>query len=438
MADSFVLIPLLVMMLVLIFAGVPIAYVTGVTSLIGLVMFMGVQPALSLAFTTSYETVANYTMIVLPLFILMGSFVLMGEIALPLYVVASHWMRAVPGALAIATSGAMTAFGAATGSGIASVMAFGRISVPAMVALQYHPRLALGVVAASGPIAMLIPPSVALVLYGMITGQSIVRLFVAGVVPGVLEFLTFSALIILWVKIDPSVAPRPAQSVFFREKLRSLSGVLPLVTVILFVMGGIYSGKVTITESAGFGAIGALIVALIAKGRRLKLSEFSVAVSSSTRTTAVLLLLLITGSLFSRLIALTGVTDQAAGYIETLGVSRWWVIFLLVALYQILGTMLDGSSIIILMVPITYPIAMQAGFDPIWFGIFVVKMIEMGALTPPVGLTCFAVKACLPQYDLKEIFAGAMPFWVVDVANVALLVAYPAIALWLPATTLPS
>lgn len=462
---------IVLLLLVFVFLGLEIAIALGVTSFIGILYLLGdFNIALSLLSNTAYESLRNYIFAVVPLFILMGELVSRSGAAGDLYNIVNRAMKGLPGRLAIATVGGNAVFAAVTGVSIASAAAFARIAYPEMVRHRYNKTVALGSIAGSASLGMLIPPSVLLIVWGVITEESIGRLFLAGVIPGILLALMFAAFVIAFAIVRPDLfggagAPsseaaavgeteNPAALVTtaaesapgfamiakpgseaVSTRASELSGAAGVLLLILIVLGGIWLGWFTPTEAAGIGALAALGLA-VAKGMRVK--DVFEAIMATGRTSAPILFLLITAQMYTRLLALGGIVDTIQGALLGTGLGPAGLLAIMVLIWFVLGMFIDSISIILLTVPIFASVASTAGFDPIAFAIIGIVAIEAGLLTPPFGICVYTVKSCIddPEIKLRHIFVGSAPYWAILLLLVVLVAAFPAIATWLPKTML--
>jgi tripartite ATP-independent transporter DctM subunit len=446
MFDSIQMFTLISVLLVLVFSGVHIAVSLGLTSMLGIYLMTGqIDTVLSFSSNTAYEALRDYIFAVIPLFMLMGEFLSRSGSATDLFALMNKALKRIPGRLGVATVLANAVFAFITGVSIAAAAAFSKIAYPEMRRHGYERKFSLGCISGSACLGMLIPPSVLMIVWGVITEMSIGSLFIAGIVPGLLVVVLFIAYII-WVAIrqpervgEGAVLPesqqlaRDANDMLEDKDMTALvRSTLGLLFLIVLVLGGIWLGFFTPTEGAGVGATLALILALL---RGMKLSEMYAAILSVGRTAAPLLLLLVAAQLYSRVLAMTGVTGATKEFFLSSGLPPFVILGLMVLVWFILGCIIDSISIILLTVPVFAPLAMALGFDPLAFAIIGILAIETGLLTPPFGILVFTVKAAIPdEKDLKpaEIFWGAIPFWFVLLATIVLVAIFPQIASWLP------
>ncbi|APE46136.1 MULTISPECIES: TRAP transporter large permease [Alphaproteobacteria] len=410
--------------------GLPVALAMAISGSVGLYLFGGMAVLGGILKTAPLSTANSYEIITIPMFILMAEFVIISGVAQDLFRAATIWVGRLRGGLAMATAVAGAGFGAISGSSTAAAATLASTSIPAMIDEGYDPKLASGVVAISGTLAMLIPPSVALILYGIIADVSVGQLLVAGVIPGILVALTIMATVAVLVRIDPSVAPA-GQPYSFRDKFASLSRVGPMLLLFLAVTGTIYSGIATPTEASGIGAFGAMLLAL--HERKLGFSQAWGCLRRAAQTTCMILFVILGAHIFGYFFTLTRVTNDLTQWIGGLGISPMGVMVVILIIYVFLGAFMDQIAILILTVPVLLPLVLSLGFDPIWFGVIVVVTAEVGMVTPPLGMNVFVV-ARYTRRPLGEIFRGTFPHVLAHLLVIALLTAFPVLVLWLPST----
>lgn len=411
---------------VLAFAGVPLAFAMLLAGAGGYAALRGIDPALSMLGQVVVDASANYGMSVLPMFILMGLFVHKADISGELYDAANAWLGHLKGGLAHATLLACGLFAAISGSSIATAATMTKVAMPPMRRLGYHDRLSTGAVASGGVLGVLIPPSVPLVIFGLLTETDIRQLFIATIIPGVLLLLLFLVAVWITLLINPSLGPR-GERLPIRQRFVALKGVWSTLLLFGLVMGGLYGGVFTATECAGMGASGALLIAL---GRRkLSFPDILDCLKETAATTAMLFAIVFGALVFANFITLSGLTNVLVEWIQSSGFSVIEVLLAMVLIYLVLGALMEAMGLLLLTAPIFTIIVVEMGVNPVWFGIFVVMMIEVGMLTPPVGMNVFTVKTLLPDVKLSTIFQGVMPFVVANLVGVGLLIAWPDIAL---------
>ncbi|HRH86359.1 MAG TPA: TRAP transporter large permease [Rubrivivax sp.] len=413
--------------------GMPVAFALAFAGAIGLYWVGGWDALVGVLSTTPLSTASSYELISVPLFILMAEFVIMSGVADNLFKAAATWVGRVPGGLAMATALAGAGFGAISGSSTASAATLSSTTLPAMLKQGYDPKLSGGVVAISGTLAMLIPPSIALILYGIIADVSISALLIGGVIPGLLVTLVIMATVLVLVLIDPKVAPQ-GRAYSMREKVVSLRVVGPMVFLFMAVTGVIYTGIATPTEASGLGAFGAFLIVLWE--RRFTRAGLAKALVHAAHASCMIIMIIVCAKIFGYFFTLTQSTQALVAWVSALDLSRWVVLALILLGYLILGCLMDQVAILILTVPIVLPVIKALGFDPVWFGVIVIVMAEVGLVTPPVGLNVFVV-ARYAKRPLAEIFGGVWPHVFSHLLLVVLLVAYPQIILWLPSKMAP-
>ena len=417
------------LLIVLLFSGMPIAIVMGLVGFLGLAYVNGLKPGLNSMGTAAHTIASSYSLSVIPLFVLMGAFCFHSGLSKDLYYSVYRWIGHFPGGLAIATVGACASFAAVSGSSVATTATMGMVSLPEMKRYKYDPGLAAGSIAAGGSIGILIPPSIILVLYGVLTEQSIGKLFAAGFIPGILEALFYMVTIYILCTRNPHLGPKGAKA-NFRERMVSIKATWGVVALFLLVIGGIYLGVFTPTEAAGVGAFGAFLFALGRK--RLNWQTFTASLKETSTTTAMVFLILIGAALLGYFLAVTRLPFELSSWVSGLEVNRYIILGMIILLYLFLGAIMSSLAMIVLTVPIIFPVIESLGFDPIWFGIIIVRVVEMGQITPPVGINVYVLKGVAKDVPLEVIFKGVFPFIIADICHVALLIAVPQIATFLP------
>jgi tripartite ATP-independent transporter DctM subunit len=418
-------------MVALLFLGMPITFVMMFVGFLGICALSGLDAALPIVASTVYESCAYYPFTIIPLFVLMGGFADNSGITTRLYDTFYKWFRRLPGGLGIATIVAISGFSAISGSSVATSAAFAKTVIPEMRRYNYSPKFAGGIVAAGATIDFLIPPSIGFVVYGMLTEQSIGKLLVAGMLPGLLLAALFIGIIIGWVKIDPSVAPVPPGRPTWKEKIFALWGMWETILVFTITIGGMYLGYVNPTEAGGIGCIALLAITLLK--RELTWKQFVDCLYETTRVTCMVMFLVAGANLFSYFLALSTIPAAASTWIGGLGVSRYMVLTIVVGIYLVLGCFLDAVSMMVLTMPVVFPIMIGLHFDPIWFGVICVLMMNAGLITPPVGLNVYTIAGVVRDVPMKEIFKGATPFLLAILATTVILTIFPIIATILPA-----
>ncbi|GGL49816.1 TRAP transporter large permease [Wenxinia marina] len=419
----------LVVTLVLIGIRVPIGVAMGLVSFGGIWMMMGQMPAIGIAKAIPYEMIGDWNLSAVPMFLLMGYVASGAGLTQGLFRAARVFLNRIPGGLAIASVASSGLFASASGSSVATAAAFSRIAIPEMLKAGYAPSLASGSVAAAGTLGSLIPPSVLLIIYGLMMDVSISTLFLAAVVPGVLSGLVFAAMIAARCTLNPTLAPRLHERYTAREKLAMVRETWPLPVLIAGVLGGIFTGIFTATEAGAVGAFLAFLIALV-RGT-LSVAMVRSALIDTAVGTASIFIIVVAAALFARFIALSTLPVWVTGQLS--GLDTMWVIILICLLYLVLGCFLESISIILLTVPVLAPLLGQMDVNLIWFGVLAVKLLETGLITPPVGMNVYVIRSSLgPEMPLGTIFRGVSWFILADAFTIALLVAFPALTLWLP------
>lgn len=416
--------------LVLLALGVPIGVVLGLAGVAGIIGLIGdIGPGVALAGLIPIGVTSTYSYIVVPMFLLMGALASATGLSGEIFDAAYKNLGRLPGGLAVATAFASAGFGAVTGSSVAATMAMGKLALPEMRKFNYKPVLSAGVIASSGTFAMMIPPSIMLVVYAIFTDQSVGKMLLAGAIPGLITAVVYSLQIMLRVLKNPSLGPR-GQAFHWKDKIVSLKSVIPFLIVLLAILAGILFGLWTPTEAGAGGVLLVIAMGLIRRrmGGRALLEGIEEAVVAS----ASVFVLVIGALLFSGFLALSGVTEQLTTHIVNLDISLLGLFLILMAFYILLGCILEGMSMMALTIPLVFPTILTLGWNPIWFGIIFVKLVEIAQVTPPVGLNLYVMKSVAPDIPIATIYLGCLPFWLCDVAVLTLLYFVPQLALWLP------
>jgi tripartite ATP-independent transporter DctM subunit len=421
----------LLAMLILAFARVPLAIAMGLVGFAGLWWMRGLNPALASVTSTVYEAGFEYTLSVVPLFILMGNFVTRAGMSRELYRAAYTLVGHFRGGLGMATVMACAGFGSVCGSSIATAATMTKVAYPSMKGHGYSGQLAAGAIAAGGTLGILIPPSTILVIYGLVTETSIGKLFAAGMVPGLLAVFMMCLTISFITWRDPSAGPAAERS-SWAERFDAMKDVWAVAVLFVIVMGGIYGGVFTTTEGAGIGAFGAFIIALMR--RSLNVSVTLDILVESARTTGMLFMILVGALVFANFVNFTTLPSDLKSLVSTHNISPVAVMIAICAIYIVLGAAMEELSMVLLTLPVFFPLVVSLGFDPVWFGIVIVLVVMIGLISPPVGMNMFVVRNMLPELSTATIFKGVMPFVCTLVVVLALLVAFPQIALFLPQT----
>lgn len=415
-----------VLVFLLAFGGVPLAFALLIVGVGGFAAQRGLDPGLAMLAQILADAATNYGMTVLPMFILMGLFVHKADISNDLYDAANAWLGHFKGGLAHATVAACGLFAAISGSSIATAATMTKVAMPPMRRLGYHDQLSTGAIASGGVLGVLIPPSVPLVIFGLLTETDIRRLFIATIVPGILLMMLFIGAVWVAVLINPKLGPR-GDRLPFRQRFVALKGVWSTVLLFVLVMGGLYGGVFTATECAGMGATGAFAIALAR--RRMTIRVLMDCLMETGRTTAMIFAIVFGALAFANFVTLSGMTYEVVEWIQGSGFSATGVLIAMVLIFLVLGALMEAMGLLLLTAPVFTAVAVEMGINQIWFGIFVVMMIEIGMLSPPVGMNVFTVKTLLPEVKLSTIFRGVMPFVIANLIAVALIIAWPQLVL---------
>ncbi|WP_226626267.1 TRAP transporter large permease [Alloyangia pacifica] len=416
--------------------GINVMVVLGLVGAFGLASLVGFKAATAILGTVFFDTTHSFHFSVIPLFLLMGFFAMRAGLGEDLFEATTKWLGNLRGGLAISTTLGAAAFGAASGSSVGTATVFTKLALPQMLDRGYDKSLASASIAIAGTLAVMIPPSALVVVYGILTDSSIGALLIAGFIPGIVFAIVLCLAIWLTVLRNPSLAPQESYSFTLREKFASLKLAGPLVLIILLIVVGLYVGIFTPTEAGGIGAFATFLLAII-RHRGLGGVELRKTLLETIQTSAMIFGILICALVFSKFLALSGVANAVGGYLTGLDVNRWVIVLLVSLIYLALGMMMDAPALLAITLPITHPVMMNLGFDPIWFGIFVVLLVEIGAVTPPVGINCFVVQsASNGRVSLEQVFKGLLPFVLAGFAMLVLLCLIPQIALFLPETML--
>ncbi|MBI2832029.1 MAG: TRAP transporter large permease [Chloroflexi bacterium] len=419
----------IICLLLLIAVGMPFGFAFLLVGFLGSWYLSGFSAGLSIFSIMPYTWASDYSLMAIPLFVLMGFFAESSGISRDLFDAGYKWLGRLPGGLAAAAVFACTGFAACSGSSVATAATIGTVSWPEMKKHGYSARLGLGAIAAAGGIGIMIPPSTGFIVYGMITEQSIGKLFMAGILPGLLQASCLIAMVVWRVKRNPDLAP-PSPSFSWGERLVALRNVWGMMLLFILILGGIYFGVFTPTEAAGVGAFGAFVLALVRRG--LKRQNIASAMLETGRITVMVFVIIIGVMTFSSFIAATQVSRRLVEIVGTAALPPYVIIVLAIALYVLLGMFVDAIGMMALTLPFVYPIVTGLGFDPIWFGVLMVMVMEIGVITPPLGMNVFVLKGVAKDVPMEEIFKGIAPFLLADLVVVAILIAFPQISLFLP------
>jgi C4-dicarboxylate transporter DctM subunit len=419
----------IVLLLILFLIRMPVAFAMGFVGLVGFAYLTGPGPALSLLAQDVFEQFSSYPLTVIPMFILMGTFAFASGISRRLYETSYTWVGHLRGGLTMATVVACAGFAAICGSTAATAATMGKIALPEMKKYNYDGTLATGTVAASGTLGILIPPSTILIVYGILTEESIGKLFIAGVLPGALLSIAFVLTVGILCTRNPAIGP-PGAKTTWKAKFRALTGIVPAIILFLLAIGGLFLGWFSPTQAGAIGAGGALIIGLAR--REMSWSTFIEAGKEGLRT-ACMVIFIITGAvIFGHFMAVSTIPFMLADWLGGLGIHRIAVMAVIVFIYFIGGFFMDSMALVVVTIPIFFPVVMELGFDPIWFGVIIVLVAEMGVITPPVGVNVFVIKGIAPDVPLETIFKGILPFLGALIIVTIILIAFPQIATFLP------
>ncbi len=421
----------ILLLFVLLALRMQIGFSMAVVGFLGFAVLGSLHASFSILGMEPFKTGTSYGLTVIPLFILMGQFANHSGMGFEIYQTVYRWIGFLPGGLSMATIGACAGFAAISGSSLATAATMGMVALPEMKRFKYEDSLATGCIAAGGTLGILIPPSTVMIIYGILTEQPIATLFIAGIIPGLLLSGLFLITIYLMAKYKPTLGP-PGPTFTVKERIYSLKDTWSILFLFFLVVGGLYTGWFTPTEAAGVGAFGALMITLIK--RRLTWDNLTNSLAETTGTTAMVFAILIGANIFGYFLTVSQIPDQLSSWIAELGLNRYVVISILIFVYIVLGCFMEGLAIMILTIPIIYPMVIGMGFDPIWFGIIITLVMEMSLITPPVGINVFIISGVAREVPMYTIFRGVFPFWIAMLACIILLVLFPQIALFLPGT----
>jgi tripartite ATP-independent transporter DctM subunit len=418
----------LLVLLALFSTGIELGFAMALVGFVGFAYLNGVHPAMNLIGRDIYDVITNYGYTVFPLFILMGQIGFNAGMAVRLYGAAHKFVGHIPGGLAMATVMGATAFKAICGSSAATSATFASVAIPEMDRYGYDRRLSTGIVATVGTLGCIIPPSVVLIIYGILTEQSIGQLFLAGIIPGLVIALFFLAIIYGWVKVNPGLAPKSDRATW-GSRLRSLPEVVWILLVFIVVVGGIMAGFFTPTEA---GAVGTFAVFVLAVAKRdMNFRKYVQSLSEALRTAGMILMLIAGSTILGHFIAVTNIPQQVADWVVELPVNRYVILIIICLIYELGGSFIDDLAFLILATPIFYPAVLKLGFNPLWFGILIGVVVMIGVVIPPVAVCVFVVKN-ITKEPMGRIYKGVAPFLLSLVVVWGLMLAFPSLALWLP------
>jgi len=408
---------------------VPVGMAMGLVGVVGFGWIVGMPQSLKMVGLTTMRTVTDYTFGVIPMFLLMGAFVTTSGMSRELFRAANTWMGHLRGGLGFATILSCGGFAAVSGSSVATAATFSTVAYPEMRRYGYPQSFACGVIAAGGSLGAMLPPSTVLAVYGILTEQDIGKLFLAGVGPGLLAITMYLCTIVLIGLIRPGFLPAGPRA-SWRERFAALAEVWAPLLLFVFAIGGLYGGLFTPTEAGGMGAGGAFLIGVAR--RRLSRADIRSSLLQATRTAAAVFTVLIGALLFGYFLTVTQTPQKVTMFLTDLGLGRYGVLALILLMYLVLGCLMDSLAMVILTVPIMFPVIVHLGFDPIWFGVIIVMTVELGLIHPPVGMIVFVIKSVVHDVDFSTIFKGVLPFILTDILRLIILIAFPIIALYLP------
>jgi C4-dicarboxylate transporter DctM subunit len=420
-------------MIIIFMSRMPVAYVMAMIGYLGFTMMISVKGGMNLLSRSIYEVFSSYGLTTIPLFVLMGQLAFNSGISRRLYDTANKYLGSTRGGLAMATVSACTGFGAVCGSSPATAATMATVGLPEMKRFNYADQLATGAVASGGGLGMIMPPSVVLIVYGVLTEQSIGKLFVAGIFPAILVTILFIMAIYIWCSLAPEQGPR-GETFTWKQKIRSLTDLSETLAVFVLVMGGLFTGMFTPTEAAAVGAFGVLLVSLIR--RQLTWQGFKKSLYETLRTSCMVIMLIAGATLFGKFFAVTRIPFEIASWVGSLDLPSYVIMAIIVLIYFFGGCFMDALAFVMLTIPIFFPVVSSLGYDPIWFGIIIVMVTEMGVITPPVGINVYVVfgvaQSVIGEVPLESIFKGIVPFLIAVAVGTVILIAFPQIILFLP------
>jgi len=428
---SFTMIGLLglILLFVLIFFRMPVGFAMIITGVAGFSAIVNPDAAFSMMTNNLVDIFGSYSLTVIPLFILMGQVAFHAGISSRLFKAAYKWIGHWPGGMAIASIGACAGFSAICGSTNATAATMAAVTIPEMKKYNYSDAISTGVVAAAGSLGILIPPSVIFIIYGILTEQSIGELFMAGVLPGIILTLLFSFVVVIWSILRPDSAPR-GDKADMSERMRSLVGVGETIVLFILVMGGLFAGFFTPTEAGAVGAFGTIVLALIK--RSITFNQLILSLMETTKISCMILTIVAGATILGRFLAITQIPFNIADWVGGLSLPSWAIISIIILIYMIGGCFIDALALIMLTVPIFYPVVTSLGYSPVWFGVVIVLVTQIGVITPPVGINVYVVRSVATDVSLGTIFKGVLPLLAAIIIATFLLIVFPDIALYLP------
>ena len=408
---------------------VPIGVAMGISGVGGFVALAGLLPGFNLLANVPLSVLTDYNLSVIPMFILMGAFASQSGMSTELFAAGRVWLGHRRGGLALASIAACGGFSAINGSSVATAATMTQVALPELRKAGYSPGFSAGLIAAGGTLGIMIPPSVVMVLYGIMTETDVIKLFAAGIVPGIMAVTFYSAVVAIIARLRPDSMPQ-GHRYYWVDRFRSLRALWAVLLLFTFVLGGIYGGLFTVQEAAALGAMGTLVIGIVR--RRLAWPQIKYALVDALRVSSSIMLIVVGAYLFGYFLTITQFTQNSVQFLVSLPVGPYGVLALIMVGYLILGAVMDELAMILLTVPIVFPAMMQLGFDPVWFGVIVVMAVTFGMICPPVGMNVFVINSIARDIPLVEIYKGTIPFIAVDLLRLLILCAFPAISLWLP------
>ncbi len=411
-----------------------IGFTMAVVGFLGFAILGSLEPSFTILGMEPFKIGVQYSLTVIPLFILMGQFANYSNMGFEIYQTVYRWIGFLPGGLSMATVAACGGFAAISGSSLAAAATMGMVALPEMKRFKYDDSLATGCIAAGGTLGIMIPPSTVMIIYAILTEQPIATLFIAGILPGLLLCGLFVLTVYIQARINPALGP-PGPRFSMKERVYSLKDTWSILALFFIVIGGLYTGWFTPTEAAGVGAFGAFVITIVK--RRLTWSNLTDSLAQTTRTTAMVFLILIGAHIFGYFLTLSEIPETLSLSTAEAGLNRYVILWLIIFMYIVLGCFMEGLAIMVLTIPIIYPMVLDMGFDPIWFGVIITLVMEMSLITPPVGINVFIISGISKDVPMYTIFRGILPFWFAILACIIILVLFPQIALILPNTMTP-
>ena len=419
----------ILLMIALLFLGLPVAFGIAIAGVVGTVLEASWGSLFGIISTVPYRTMANYTWITIPMFVLLAEVVSKANITREVFFAASKWLGRLPGGLGQAAVIGSAAMGAICGSSGAAAATMAKVSIPELTRHGYDRSVAAGIVTVAGTLAIMIPPSITFIIYGILTENSIGKLLIAGIIPGLMTTFMYIFGILFWNKVKPGLIPPPMEGITWNDRWSSLKDIWPFLILAGAILVFLYTGWATPTEASALGALTSVILVLVLK--RCDFKDINAAARATIKTSTMMFTIFIGAMIFGYFLTITNVAQNLITYVGDLSVERWVITAIVMLIYLVMGCLMDGSAILFITIPISYPLMMSLGYDPIWFGVIVVKIIEIGLITPPVGLNAYIVSGTA-DVPLAEVFRGTAMLLVFEVLSLVLLVTFPILSTWLP------